>query len=42
MLRHVGADIAAAAAAGTEGPDPELLMRRLQIEFHRVRPAAAA
>ena len=39
LLRQCGVDIAS-FAAGTKGavePTPEYLMRRLQIEFHRVR-----
>jgi hypothetical protein len=41
MLRHVSADIAAAAAPGGTELDPEKMMRRLQIEFHRVKPSGA-
>ena len=39
MLRHVSADIAASAAPGGPELHPETLMRRLQIEFHRVKAA---
>ena len=39
MLRHVSAEVAAAAEPGGPELDPERLMRRLQIEFHRVKPA---
>ncbi len=39
LLRQIGADVAAYAsgAKGAREPSPEQLMRRLQIEFHRVR-----
>ena len=39
LLRQIGADVAAYAsgAKGASEPSPEQLMRRLQIEFHRVR-----
>ena len=42
-LRDVGAQILAAAngAGRAEQPDPETLMRRLQIEFHRVEAERA-
>ena len=42
-LRDVGAQILAAAsgAGKAEQPDPETLMRRLQIEFHRVEAERA-
>ena len=39
LLRQIGADVAAYASGvkGAREPSPEQLMRRLQIEFHRVR-----
>ena len=39
LLRQIGADVAAYAsgAKGASEPSLEQLMRRLQIEFHRVR-----
>ena len=42
-LRDVGAQILAAASGARNAaePDPETLMRRLQIEFHRVEAERA-